>query len=347
MPTQTFPGTRTLPAETKGWAKPTPKNAIWRLGPCRWAIGCHKLLERLVNGPMPNDAEATWTDHDSVRYCIRPRPADMGPDFKEQSVQIGIFRDGDHIPMAGSWRGVFRIGTGVVLKAKWLGWGGRPGEPAAMQLIRRAAPHVPVPRVMHHWEDEDWNCYFTIMSEVSGADLYRSWCDLEEEHRNRIAREIAQYLKVVGTITSKYAIYADGSPHDGHCKLTGGDDTLNDMDVKLTRGPRPFTAEEHIEHVRKTLLHEWQTLPASWGDELFYLCHMDLRMDHFFISDGRPNPPVDERDLIKWPLERQADLRVVGIIDWEKAAFYPHTFVTLQVLGDCNLGGEIAYREAS
>lgn len=345
MVTQTFPGTRTLPAEIKGWAKPSPQNAIWKLGHCRWAIGCHKILERLVNTPAPSDAEATWIDHDQIQYCIRPRPADMRPDFKASAVQPGLFGEDDWSTMASSWVGIYRIGRGVFLKAKWLGWGGKPGEPAAMQLIRREAPQVPVPRVMHHWEDEDWNCYFTIMSEIIGVNLYHTWCDLEGEHRKRIAREVAQHLKAVGAITSKYATYADGSPLNGESAFVEGDETLDDMDVKLTRGPGPFTAEELLERLRNLFLREGQSLPASWGDTL-HLCHMDLRLEHFYISDGRPDPPMDKRGITKWPLERQPDLRVVGIIDWERAAFYPHTMVTSQFMGRVNLAGDVAWEEA-
>ena len=327
------------PPEHNGWTKPNSKNAIWEIGAepgCRWAIGVHKICERLYDGLTPEDAEAVWTDEDQVRFCIRPRPATMAPDYNEERLASPMQVSG----CTENWSTtIFRIGRGVLVKAKWIGFRGRAAEPAAMQLIRREAPSVPVPSVLHHWEDLEWFCYFTVMREVHGVSMFHVWYGLDEEHRKRLVKEIAHYLKIVGDISSRHAVTADGEPLADNILVSPGGGYSKQ--IKPPRAPGPFTAQELYGHVKAkaSAKNKKLKLPSNWGNQL-YFCHMDTKPGHFIISDGHPLPPRDEQGLISFSPERQAHLRVVGIIDWERAAFYPRFMVTYQLSGWICLGDQ-------
>ena len=185
--------------------------------------------------------------------------------------------EGFYWPVSNQSMADFRIGKGVLVKPKWIGWGGSSAEPAAMNFILEKAPSVPIPEVLNHWEDLNWFCYFITMREAHGVSMWSTWYSLEEAHRQRLVKEIALHLKTVGDITSPYAVTADGKPLSvGPFIRTG---RAWNTDIKGVVGPGPSTADELFDHVQRTRLEA--RISQLWGDKL-HLCHKDTEPEHFF-----------------------------------------------------------------
>ena len=148
-------------------------------------------------------------------------------------------------PIANANVAIFRLGDGVLVKAKFIAInmaGGIAGEAIAMKLIRvrlfflsispsgvllillysvpltplptalkqELEPHVPVPEPLHHWKDADWFTYFTVMREAPGIQLDRVYWALTLEHCDCLIKETALHLQSVGQITYLFAICPDG-----------------------------------------------------------------------------------------------------------------------------------------
>jgi len=165
------------------------------------------------------------------------------------------------------------------------------------------------------------------MREFRGVEMRDAWWGLDDEHRQRLAREIALHLQAVGDVTSPVAVSADGEPLVDGCMVFMSEKYTED--VEPSRGPGPFTPKQLHENATANTTRKCLQLPPSLGEE-FHLCHMDPAPDHFIISDGTPNPPLDKNSSINYPRERQAGLHVVGIIDWERSGFFPRFMISWQ-----------------
>ncbi len=287
-------------------------------------MGVHMICE-IVWDEVPDDSLTSWVDDSNVRVCIRRRPSEMPR--KHDGSNIAELMFGVVAPQKNRSMAIFRMGNCVLVKLKWLGLGGSRREPAAMELIRQKAPSVPIPEPLYDWKDPDWFCYFIIMREIRGVAMLDAWWGLAEEHQQRLLREMALHIKAVGDITSPVSVSADGEPFADGMMVWRFEEYNEDMEPGRAAGP--FTPEQLHEYATANTSKRNLQLPPSLGEE-FYLCHMDPAPDHFMISDGQPHPPRDKNLQVRFPPERQAGLRVVGIIDWERAGFLPRLMVSWQ-----------------
>ena len=301
---------------------------MWKVGNNRWAIGLDIICEAVPNdAAVPDDALADWKDDDQERFCVRPRLEKLQPDTERESAEM---LQGPVWPVWNSAMAIFKVGKGVIVKAKWCGEGGSSREGAAMELIRQRAPGVCVPEPLYHWKDEKWFCYFIIMRQAPGCSLDDAWFSLKDEHKRRLMMEAAIQLKMVGDITSPLAIHANG---DALCSsgITKEADFV-DPDTENPPGPGPFTPVQLYEWQQKKQeirpLVEEPPLPT----ENFHFCHMSPIAEKIFISDGKPLPSWEgKHSAIRIPPERQAGLRISGIIDWGRSGFFPRWMVSYQI----------------
>ena len=278
------------------------KPSVRTLSSKLWALGsCMICGEVEHEDNIPKDALANWKDDAQKVFYVRSRPDDL----HEEGAPVKPLT-------ANSSMAVFRIGQGVLLKAKLLIFAGSDKEGFALTLLHDYTPSVPAPEPLHHWKDQHWSCSFVIMREMHGARLDQAWFSLLEEHRDRLAKETARIFSKVADIGSPLATFADG-------------EALNDGHWISEPNLGPFTAKGLYKYMTKT---QTKVPKPSY---YFHLCHCDLVPDHFFVSDGLPLPPPDaETHLVQVPVERQANLRISGIIDWEMAAFLPKWMATKQ-----------------
>ena len=326
------------PAERDGWTRPNPQNAVWSIGENRWALGVHKICEVVVGDQIPQDSLASWIDNSGVRYCVRDRREriDSVKDFDGTKIAPIPKNCAGH-PIANPSMAIYRLAEGVIVRAKKIGQGGNSVDPLTLAMIREFKPEVPVPEPLYHWKDSNWFCYFTIMREIPGIELYHVWWGLAEKHRKRLVLEVARLLQQVGDISCPLAISADGnSISDGlmmPSRFVHEEKELRTIDF----GPlTPKALHDRLSWLVKAG-YAWSVPDPEereWGTK-FHLCHMDIEPGHFFVSDGEPVPPRatdDWWDPPMYSLERQERLHISGIIDWEKSGFFPRFMVSRQVV---------------
>ena len=324
------------PAERDGWTRPSPKNAVWSIGENRWALGVHKICEVVAGDSIPQDSHASWLDNSGVRYCIRDRPLDMAKDFDETKI-VPIAKCNSGSTIAHPGMAIYRLGEGVIVRAKKIGQGGNSNDALTLTMIREFKPKVPVPEPLYHWKDSNWFCYFTIMREIPGVEIYWVWWGLAEKHRKRLMLEAARHLQQVGEITCPLAISADGHSISGGGMMPSR--FVDDEKEQCTIDFGPLTPKGlHDRLSRRVKIGYDYSVPdpegKEWGTK-FHLCQMDMQPEHFFVSDGEPVPPRATDDWWDPPVyspERQERLHISGIIDWEKSGFFPRFMVSRQVI---------------
>ncbi|RDW83677.1 uncharacterized protein DSM5745_04003 [Aspergillus mulundensis] len=192
-----------------------------------------------------------------------------------------------------STRGVWSIGSDVILKD-------RPdeGPKAKIEVItlKYLATHtdIPVPKVLRDWVDGDGR-YFVMTERIHGQTLEEAWPSLSEPQKVSIADQVVQVRKQLRSITSTSIQCVDQSPcYPG----------LLFFDLE-PRGP--FHSDQELwdavclslHHLPRQLLENLKKrLPRC---EPYVLTHCDLNLGNIMVRDGK----------------------VVGILDWEYAAYFP------------------------
>jgi len=193
----------------------------------------------------------------------------------------------DRIHHAGTSAAVWNIG-GTFIKVK--AWrSGMQRESDTIHFVKSTSS-VPVPEVVFSWVDVDWNRSFLILEALKGQTLDHAWKTLSTNQRTQVADTVAQYCKELACGTSERLMTEKGS-------------SLQDQ--FLTRHPpdaepswKPWTLGPYSSHQLEDYLSE--SLEGQF--DLFYFYHADLGPSNIILS---------------------GDGSIVGILDWESAAYYP------------------------
>ena len=309
---------RFIPKPERTGRVPSSKNAVWEIRPGKWAIGSHMLVEVTDSTSEAEDQQAVWRDDNQIAFRARPLPEELLNAYNDSKLIEASRFEG-----VQAWNrsmGIYELGHGVLLKAKRLGLGGSPAEPATMQLIRKEAPSVPVPEVLHHWRDEVWFCHFTIMRKLPGRPICDMWYALDPKHQQRLVEEVAVHMHTVAQIQSETSQRADGSPQYD-------DRTMNDTVMHEDR--HDFVEPPNIDYYMTAKqiydsLNAKDATPCAWKEmgDRFHLCHMDTGPTHFLVADDTGCYKPEWLNMATIPLEEQASMHISGIIDWEKAGFF-------------------------
>ncbi|CRG83008.1 hypothetical protein PISL3812_00356 [Talaromyces islandicus] len=197
-------------------------------------------------------------------------------------------------------RGVWSIGSDVILKerpdegpkakieAKTLGF-------LAKATAADTSIKIPAPKHIRDWVDRDRR-YFTLTERIQGQTLEQAWPSLSESQRISIADQIVQVRK---QLRSKFTSTSMQTIDQGPC-YPG----LLFLDIK-PHGPFHSDLE-----LWDALALAYSNLPQPIFDKLrkgfpnsepFVLTHGDLNLGNIMVQDGQ----------------------VVGILDWEYAAYLP------------------------
>lgn len=193
---------------------------------------------------------------------------------------------------AGTSAAVWKIG-GTFIKVK--AWrSGMQLECDTIQFVKSSS--VPVPEVIVSWVDIVWNRSFLILKALEGRTLDHVWDSLSPNQHTQLADTIASYCKELAGRTSGRLMTERG------CSI---------QDEFLTQHPpheeppwRPWTLGPYS----PSQLQAYLSRSSQWEGHIgpFYFYHADLGPSNILVSE---------------------DGGVVGIIDWESAAFYPRFWV--------------------
>ncbi|KAF2789425.1 hypothetical protein K505DRAFT_410352 [Melanomma pulvis-pyrius CBS 109.77] len=163
-------------------------------------------------------------------------------------------------------------------------------ESDTIRFVNRTCS-VATPKVIFSWVDADWNRSFLIMKALEGQTLDQAWESLSTDQRMQIAQSVAQSCRALALSTSETLMTADGNGVLEPFLRSTPRDSEPSWKPQLLG---PFSLAQLQSYLSQAPVIKSQA-------ELFYFYHADL---------GPSNIIVRKDDL-------------VGIIDWESAAFYP------------------------
>ncbi|KAK7757446.1 hypothetical protein SLS62_000461 [Diatrype stigma] len=206
-------------------------------------------------------------------------------------------------------------------------------EANATRLLRERGVDVPVPDILTSWKDKDWA--FLISERLPGQPLMDVWPELSTEDRHRVAKQTADMVSKLRSITSNTCCAFDGGPIkdvnmllatttegrrgsfgpldsdaevweqmfqprlDRQAKARGGDGDDDHVVVD----------EEH--HSHRDLVRKY--MPASGPPYVF--THGDLAFSNVLVA-------VD-RDRDRDGNGKSANVSVSGVLDFEFSAYLP------------------------
>ena len=277
--------------------------SIWPTEDGKWIMGNLMLCERLSEGTeAPSDAIVTWQDSKGVAYCLRPRKdSNPVPPYDPANAPL-IPR---HFTSA-----IFEIGTDVLVKVRWApeGWARTEGD--AIRLVRDKAPEVPVPEAIHYWYDKEWTRYFLILRRVHGQTLDKIWFTLSERDKKDVCYQIARHIRQTATITSPIFQHPDGEPL-GDFHLMHAEGLTGMWDPVYGGCPGPFSSSDFREYLKET---SDGVEPPKYEPQ-FQLYQGDPTPGNIIITGAETSNAAKPDSL--------GQVHVAGIIDWERAGFYP------------------------
>jgi aminoglycoside phosphotransferase (APT) family kinase protein len=183
----------------------------------------------------------------------------------------------------------------------------------AMEFLQSQNTTIPVPKI-HRLSGPTDKFHLTLMSRAQGEPLYNVWHTFTQEQLQSIAKQLGGYIRQWRQFTAPRAQKVNGERlHDllvgtcrgwiPECKRIGytTEEWLDDLSPELRKGLA--TEDESLEQDPQRLdqlLHELKDGFPKGGPYVF--THGDINPSNIIVS---------------------AEGKITGIIDWERAGFYP------------------------
>lgn len=248
---------------------------------------CWRLGSRIICEIVSEASECalvSWAGDDGQEYCIR----ELSMEEKAMGASAKLFEYSPYYH-AGTSSAVWNIG-GIYFKAKsWCR--GMQLESNTIHYVTTISS-VPAPQVIYTWVDSDWDRSFLILRGLKGQTLYNLWPRLSLDQRSGLAGRVAHFCRIIALSTSEKLETADGKG------IVEPFLTPEPPASEPSWKPQPF-GPHSLDELGLNGLGD-SALATPQERLCFY--HADL---------GPTNIIVDEHG------------ELVGILDWESAAFYP------------------------
>ncbi|RDA88219.1 hypothetical protein CP532_0360 [Ophiocordyceps camponoti-leonardi (nom. inval.)] len=202
-------------------------------------------------------------------------------------------------------RGVWAIGSKLIVKETS---DYPPNHEARDTQFVRSHTTIPVLEAVQEWTEN--GRYFLVSKRVPGSTLYELWPTMSETERESVAKQTADYLRQLRSLTSTRMEGLGGEPIYSSFLFLVGDD--------IPHGPLA-SDEELWEEMAKALSKVPETVRLRFKQRMppatpYTFTHGDLTTRNIMVSDGK----------------------VTGIIDWESSGFFPvwWEFVVTRVTND-------------
>jgi len=274
-------------ANLKSEMTPTIGTSVRRPTLDRWMLGSSKVCER-VTTTKPVGAITTWQDGEDTFY-LRER-------VEEDAVLPDDMLESRVVHEAGTSAAVWIIGSNTFCKVKaWCKE--QESESDTIRFVRNNAPSIPLPEVIYSWIDYDWNRSFLILKRVSGQTLQDAWPQLSSLQKLQVANQIATYCSILSKITSSFF---ESATHRSVLEPFLALATKADHPSWKPRPLGPFSLPDFASHLSQRSSTHCYDIGTH-----FYFYHADLGPGNIMVSDSK----------------------VVGILDWESAGFYPRFWI--------------------
>jgi len=233
-------------------------HSTWRLG-C--TIECHQATE-------PDETcAAAWKDGE-YWYTLRLAKNEQQPDdTPANSNGVRLIHEG------GTLSAVWAIGNNAICKVHH--WSSdTTSESETIKFVQANTPHVPVPEVIHSWEDG--NRSFLVLKRVEGITLRDAWETMSAAQQDSILNEVVHMCDTLATVTSDRLQNVYGGPALEPYLAHSNNDSLEPLNVFESK--RYFFRED---------------LDNPEIGERFYLYHPDLGPGNIIVRDQKLSAIID------------------------------------------------------
>ncbi|KAH8205368.1 hypothetical protein TruAng_000447 [Truncatella angustata] len=189
-----------------------------------------------------------------------------------------------------------------------------PSEAANMELVRSLQTNIAVPKVLGVWQAHETGWWCIKMSYIEGVSLEKVYDTLDDEEKECIAKQLKQFLKRIRTRTSKVAIAAaDTMP--SHDQMLQNYQTVYRNEEEF----RSHIVDGFLDRVGEdSIFGNVDTEVEKIAEELRCLNVEDTY--NFVFTHGNFTP----RNVLIMPRPMDhGGPKVVGILDWSQAGYYP------------------------
>jgi aminoglycoside phosphotransferase (APT) family kinase protein len=190
-------------------------------------------------------------------------------------------------------RGVWSLGSQNILKERS---SIAPNFEASNIRFLKQWTSIPVPTIIDDWEEENGR-YFLLTRRIQGQSLDTAWPTMTKADKERVARQVADYLLQLRKLQSPQMQSLEGQPiysaflfPNGyglpHGPLSSDDELWNEMDKSLERVP--MKARQRLR----------ERMPPATP---FTFTHGDLTNVNIIVKEGN----------------------LAGILDWEASGYFP------------------------
>jgi hypothetical protein len=232
---------------------------------------------------VPNNAVAHW-EADGKTYCIRTSTANV-----DEWLRTGDSKS-DLCHLAGTSAAVWTIGGTYVKVKAWQK--GMQLEGDTIKFVNSKVSSIPTPEVIHYWVNAQWNRSFLVLKALEGKTLNEAWESLSTSRRMKIADTIAQFCVALASSTSERLQTADGKAIQEPFLTALAPDSDPSWKPQIFG---PYSSAQLQSMLSKYPFFEGHV-------NLFSFYHADLGPSNILVAE---------------------DGSIVGVIDWESAAYYP------------------------
>lgn len=174
-------------------------------------------------------------------------------------------------------------------------------ESNTVAFVATTFPHIPIPKVIYSWVDEQLSRTFLILRRVQGQTLASAWPSLSLDQRADVALSVAQYCRDLTEVTSEKLQSATG------CGVLEPFLTVDSEVSYPLWKPKPLGPFSRI--AAQKYFQRISTLPPPSIRERSHFYHAGLSPTNIILSDGGT---------------------VEAILDWESAGYYPKFWISLK-----------------
>jgi Phosphotransferase enzyme family len=285
---------------------PPIEDSVVKIGHGTWLLGSSFVCQIVLE--IPDNALKSWKGDDGSTYCLRSLSGLEKSSFRRECGST----ETDRVHHAGTSAAVWSFG-GIFVKVK--AWRHNMQlESSTIRYVNNISS-VPTPEVIFSCVDLPWSRSFLILKSVKGHTLDRMWGRLSTYQRTQIATTVAEFCKILALSTSENLETVDGQG------IIEQFLTIRPPKSEPSWKPQflgPYSIDQLQTYLSEPLVAEDSLKP-------FYFYHTDLGPTNVIVAD---------------------DGNIVGIIDWESAAFYTRFWlgtkplVSAGFLLQCTCSGE-------
>lgn len=205
-------------------------------------------------------------------------------------------------------------------------------EASALHFLASFVPNLPIPKLQCAFRDDKNGLTYIVMKKIDGQSLSETWCESSEQEKDELVAQLKGIFKDLRALKKPPGI---GIGDEAVCAADGG--KLHDHRIWNAAGEKglgPFSNEAEFDlFLRNGVTNTESITDLEKKAEIQKLVEM-----HTEFEGRKTNTVFTHGDISPSNILVKAG-RVVGIVDWEMAGWYPDYWEYTTAINTCYIQG--------